>query len=357
MASCSGNGSRGHHKFTLNVNETYVSGSSDNYSTVSWSLVLSPIQTGWSWSYSSQVPVSYKVTINGTDHTGNIMSYNGSSTVTVASGTQNITHDSDGKKTASFSFSVWDVLSANYLPGSASGSGSITLTNIPRYATITQFDLSAALESITVTWSADVSCDWLKYSLDGSNWIDASGATFTITGLSANTSHSVRITVRRRDSGLWTESETKYKSTQDYARITSAPNINFGDTARITKTNPSSTLNYIRVETLNPTTTIATRTQTSNDMTITFTDAEWDAFYKKLGNNNSITIRYVVDTKGNNTYYNWVDRTLTLKGNMKTMRTKVNSDWRRGKLWTNVNGTWRRGVIWTNVNGTWRRGI
>lgn len=192
MASCSGNGSRGHHKFTLNVNETYVSGSADNYSTVSWSLVLSPIQTGWDWNYSSQVPVSYKVTINGTEHTGNIMSYNGSSTVTVASGTQNITHDSDGKKTASFSFSVWDVLSANYLPGSASGSGSITLTNISRSVTITTWQVqSTDLESITCKWACDIPRDWTWYSLNNGSWTNAGdtvasdqkSGTFTISGL------------------------------------------------------------------------------------------------------------------------------------------------------------------------------
>ena len=57
MASCSGNGARGHHKFTLNVSESYVSGSSENYSDISWELVLSPIQNGWDWYYSSTVAV------------------------------------------------------------------------------------------------------------------------------------------------------------------------------------------------------------------------------------------------------------------------------------------------------------
>lgn len=357
MASCSGNGSRGHHKFTLNVWESYVSGGAENYSTVGWSLDLSPIQTGWNWNYSSTVPVSFKVTINGTDFTGNIMSYNGSSAVTVGSGSLNIPHNSDGSKSINFSFSVWDNVSANYLPGSASGSGSMTLTNIPRYATITKFDLSSSLESITVSWMTDVNCDQLKYQVNGGSWVDKLGTTFTIPNLSANTQYSVKIKVRRADSGLWTESSTKYINTKDIGRITSAPNINFGDTARITKTNPSGSQNNVRVETLNPTTTIATRTQTSDDMTITFTDAEWDAFYKKLGNNNSITIRYVVDTVGSTTYYNYVDRTLTLKGNQKTIRNKINGSWKRGKLWIKVGGTWKRAVIWVKINGTWRRSI
>jgi hypothetical protein len=248
-------------------------------------------------------------------------------------------------------------VSANYLPGYASGSGSMYLTNIPRYANITQFDLSSGLENIRVDWNADSAVDWLRYSINGGNWIGASGIPFYIYNLTANTSYSVRISIRRADSGLWTESETKYISTKDYARITSAPNINFGDTARITKTNPSSALNYIRVETLNPFQTVATRTQTADDMTITFSDEEWDKLYKCLGNNNSMTIRYVVDTVGTNTYYDWVDKTLTLTGNQKTIKNKANSSWKRAKLWIKVAGTWKRAVIWLKVNNTWRRGI
>lgn len=136
MASCSGNGSRGHHRFTLNVSETYVSDSGNNYSDVIWELVLSPIQNGWDWYYGSTAPVSWSVNIGGNSYNGNIMNYNGSSTVTVGSGSTRIYHNDDGSKSINFSFSVWDNISANYLPGSASGSGSMPLTNIPRASEI-----------------------------------------------------------------------------------------------------------------------------------------------------------------------------------------------------------------------------
>jgi hypothetical protein len=365
MASCSGNGSRGHHKFTLNVTETSVS-TANNKSTVSWSLVLSPIQTGWNWNYSSTVPVSYKVTINGAEYTGNIMSYDGRSTVTIRSGTQDVTHNNDGTKTINFSFGVWDNISASYLPGSANGNGSLVLTKIARYLdSISISSNGSDLNSIGVKWTCSPARDSTQYSLNNGAWTNAGGTvasdnksgTFTISGLAPNTSYSVKIRLRRTDSGLWSESNAINISTKDIGKITSAPNINFGDTARITKTNPSGKQNNVRVETLNPTTTIATRTQTSNDMTITFTDAEWDAFYKKLGNNNSITIRYVVDTVGTSAYHNYVDRTLTLKGNQKTIKNKINGSWKRGKLWIKVGGTWKRAVIWVKINGTWRRSI
>lgn len=217
MASCSGNGSRGHHKFTLNVWESYVSGGADNYSTVSWSLDLSAIVTGYNWNYSSTVPVSFKVTINGTDFTGNIMSYNSSTAVTVGNGSLNVPHNSDGSKSISFSFSVWDNISASYLPGSASGSGSMTLTKIGRYTSITSFSVSKRNEtSVSVSYTTSDNIDWAWYSKDnGANWSNLPNSNI-IDGLSPNTTYNFKIRVRRADSQLttdsWTVAQTTYKA-------------------------------------------------------------------------------------------------------------------------------------------------
>ena len=112
------------------------------------------------------------------------------------------------------------------------------------------------------------------------------------------------------------------------------------------------------MESLNPTVTIATRDNIGNDYTISFNDSEWDTLYKKLGTNNSITIRYVVDTiVGNNTYFNWIDRILTIKGNQKTGHIKINNSWKRAKMYCKVNGTWKRAVLWVKENNTWKRTI
>lgn len=128
--SISANGANGHHKFTLTVTEDSTN-TSGNTSTIAWSFVLSPVSSGWDWSYSSTVPVTYSVTINGTKYTGNIMKYNGTSTVTVKSGTETVAHDADGNKSISYSFSV-SSLNYSYLPGTASDSGSMALTFIAR---------------------------------------------------------------------------------------------------------------------------------------------------------------------------------------------------------------------------------
>ncbi|MGN8945990.1 DUF859 family phage minor structural protein [Bariatricus sp. HCP28S3_E4] len=129
------NGSNGHHAFTLTVTENSTS-TSNNTSSVSFNFKLSSVKTGYDWNYSNNVPVTYSINFNGTTYSGNIMSYNGSSTVTLKSGSATIPHNSDGTKSISYSFSVSSI-SASYLPGSASKSGSMTLTAIPRQATIT----------------------------------------------------------------------------------------------------------------------------------------------------------------------------------------------------------------------------
>ena len=128
--SISANGSNGHHKFTLTVVEESVN-TSNNSSLVSWKLVLSPIGNGWDWSYTSTVPVTYTATIDGKTYSGNIMTYNGSSTVQVAAGSLTVKHADDGSKSIAYSFKITSV-AQSYLPGSANASGTMALTAIAR---------------------------------------------------------------------------------------------------------------------------------------------------------------------------------------------------------------------------------
>lgn len=148
--SISANGSKGHHKFTLTVTEN--STSTNNTSSISWAFKISPISGGYNWVYENSVPVSYTVTINGIKYTGNIMSYDGSSTVTVKSGNNTITHDTNGKKTISYSFSVTS-LNVSYLPGSASANGTMELTTIARQATLLTAPNFSDGDNPTITYS------------------------------------------------------------------------------------------------------------------------------------------------------------------------------------------------------------
>lgn len=134
MASISGNGSKGHHKFTLEVNETY-NYVDTNKSTVEITFKLSAITAGYNWSGWGN-KISYTVTVDGTNYTGTIPSYNGSSTVTLVSTSQDVPHNADGTKTVNFSFSVTDGAGQSYTCGNASASGSVNMITIPRASTM-----------------------------------------------------------------------------------------------------------------------------------------------------------------------------------------------------------------------------
>lgn len=121
-----GNGSRGHHKFTLTVTENSKNDSA-NTSNISFKFILSPIQSGWNWAMQGS-NISYNITINGTHYTGTIPDYDDTRTLTVKSGTLNVAHNAAGTKTMSFSFKVTDRDGLSYTCGSASASGSMTLT-------------------------------------------------------------------------------------------------------------------------------------------------------------------------------------------------------------------------------------
>lgn len=129
-AVISSEGVRTPHRFELTVTETGTT-PSNNTSTVSWTFRLSCESGEWDWNYSNQVPVSYTITIDGTKFTGNIMKYDGYSTVVVDSGTVTVGHNADGTKTINFSYSV-TALPYSYLPGGHNASGSLALTMLAK---------------------------------------------------------------------------------------------------------------------------------------------------------------------------------------------------------------------------------
>ena len=150
--SIAATGSKGHHNFTLYIteNSTNISGNSSN---LSFDFQLSPKVKNWDWLYQNSVPVSYTITINGVNYTGNIMSYDGVSTVSIRSGSLDVAHNADGSKSISYSFSVVSHYDNSVVPGSASASGTMALTTIPRKATITAAPNFNDEENPTITYS------------------------------------------------------------------------------------------------------------------------------------------------------------------------------------------------------------
>lgn len=248
MASISGNGSKGHHKFTLTVTQTTQS-VANNTSTLTIKFTISPIQTTWNWEQWSN-KISYTVTVNGTKYSGYIPNYDGYSTVTLVNKTQNVSHNTDGTKSISFSFSVSDSTGQSYTCGNASGSGTMALTKIPRYLTITKLAISSKTEtSAVVSWATSDPRNSTYYSFDGgTNWIgsatdgetlasDGKSGTFNILNLTANTSYTMKVKIKRTDSGLWTYKDLTF-STYNYPYCTNTPNFTIGDALTLDFYNP-----------------------------------------------------------------------------------------------------------------------
>lgn len=130
MASISANGSTGKQKFTLTVTETATSNTA-NTSTLSYSFTIDDSGQG-SWPFDTMgTDISFSIVINGvTVKTGYIPEYDGSSTVTLASGTTSVTHNAGGAKSISYSFNVKDNYPELPGPGNASASGTMALTTI-----------------------------------------------------------------------------------------------------------------------------------------------------------------------------------------------------------------------------------
>ena len=138
------------NQITLRFNWSQSSQSiANNNSVVSWSLQL--IASGGS--ISSSASKSWSVTVNGSNYSGtNTVGVSNGQTKTLASGSTTIAHNADGTKSFSFSFSQqFDI---NYSGvgwiGTKSGSGSGTLTTIPRTSSVSSTNANIG-ENITIT--------------------------------------------------------------------------------------------------------------------------------------------------------------------------------------------------------------
>jgi hypothetical protein len=232
----------------LTVTETATS-TANNTSTLSIKLVLKRPS-----SISSSATKTAKCTINGTSYTwsGTI---GGSGDKTLISKTLTVTHNSDGSKTINLSASITlDISWSGTQIGTISGSGTMALTKIPRYATVTQ-SLSSRTETTAVMkWTSDSTIDYIWYSTNnGSSWTginvtDGKSGTYTISGLSANATYQVKTRVRNKASQLTTDSSALSVTTYNWPYATSMPSFTIGERLTIGFYNPlgrSCTVNLI----------------------------------------------------------------------------------------------------------------
>lgn len=117
-------------KLTVTENSTSTS---DNTSSVTYRLFL---ESG-DWNFDNTFVINWTVTLNGTQYSGTITNgISKHSTLTIATGTVNIGHNSDGTLTMSVAGTI-SMTKKSFTPGDMSLTGSMSLTTIPRASTMT----------------------------------------------------------------------------------------------------------------------------------------------------------------------------------------------------------------------------
>ena len=118
-----------------------------------------------------------------------------------------IPHNNDGTGYVEFTANLAKLSSS--LPA-LSASGEATLTTIPRYfsSSPTLTLVSKTETSVTLKWTTPENCDQVQYKIgSGGSWVNVSGTgtsgTYTITGLTPNTSYTFYGDYKRADSQLW----------------------------------------------------------------------------------------------------------------------------------------------------------
>lgn len=171
----------------------------------------------------------------------------------ICSWTGDITHNDDGTKSIRVTmYYQRNGDNSDYVPNNAKLTADpVTLTAIPRYATINSFAVSQRDEtSLTYNFTSNAICDYVWYSINGgSTWngvdiTDGTGASFNVTGLSANNPYNCRLRIRRKDSQLTTDSSVVTQSTYDYPKVAdngiSANPLIIGNQQTLTLYNPLS---------------------------------------------------------------------------------------------------------------------
>lgn len=173
------NGTKGHHYFSLTVNEDSIS-TANNGSYMSFNFNLGPINTGWDWRGWSD-RITYTVNIGDKSYSGTIPEYNGYSVVNLKSESSIfISHNNSGDKTINISFSVTDNAGQTYTCGNASRTDIMILRNIPRASSVSVADtyIESPL-SITINKADKSFTHSLFYSFGSSNPITGTIVTKT----------------------------------------------------------------------------------------------------------------------------------------------------------------------------------
>ena len=138
-------------------------------------------------------------------------------TIVLASGkVTGIEHNTDGTKTIAVSGSFSDPTGDL---GSATASGNVVLTNIPRYTNVTSWTVTSKTEtSVTLSWRTSDICSYIRYGTSTASYteksVNSNSGTVTITNLNADTNYTFYLLPKRKDNNLWGDgSANRWKTT------------------------------------------------------------------------------------------------------------------------------------------------
>ena len=186
-------------------------GSTANTSNVRFELHLRRTNTGFTTQGTPNISVRFDGTQVSTSANRAVLT--SPTWVLVHSFNRNVTHNNNGSKRLGI-----QVVSTNSTVDGFrfNSSRDVDLVNIPRFAAVNSWsNTSRTHNSATFSWSADSSVSRVICRFGGANGtqrfdsgtINATSGTFTVTGLTENTTYNnCMITITRRDSGLTTNS-------------------------------------------------------------------------------------------------------------------------------------------------------
>lgn len=353
----------------LIVNEVPDSGSAvSNKSTIEWSLVLRRGTVSWDTSWSGWGSYMYAtIDIDGlgtqTIYTPryNYNGYNKPGSV-FGSGSFEVTHDADGSKTINFGVSFTDTANGKnskgnyYTPGNASRkTGSLTLTKYERGMYVECWENSKTPNSINVGWQSGDYADYVWYSKDGgSNWtavgsVNTVGGSFDIPNLSADTTYSIKVRARRRDTGIDTNYSpaVSMKTYKAYSYVTSCTVGNimpFTCTAYCTSSNASNTSAYEY-------TLCNSNKQAITTVSSSTTSQNWSG----LSEETTYYMRCRVQSSDSGAWSDYVySSAFTTLVDQAKGYIKYGGSWHLGKVYMKINGTWTKAKkAYLKSGGTW----
>ena len=285
--------------------------SSSNGSNANTSNVWAEIQVRRNDGYTTTGTWNGALNIGGEEQRFSVHTSMNTGWITMKSFTKyNVPHSDNGSGSCYISGYCNGPSGTSMAGATVSGSQTVTLDKIARYLSITGFSIQTIqINKVVVKWSVSDARDRTQYSLNGAAWQDATNlnvasdnksGTFEVLNLNPNTTYNLRISCKRADSQLWTESSAITFTTYDYAKLTSVPNVNIGSSQKIVWTNPNNATTSLKLCKTDNSQIISYGTVTGTTKTVTPTAS---TIYALTPNSNTYKARYIITTTQNGKTY------------------------------------------------------